>query len=155
MNSLVKIVPNVKKFNDYLFDVKKGTKPMMISGLTDVGKIHMAYSTRFYTDKPICIVTYNELQAKRIIKDLAFFGEKVHFFPKREVISFDYLAESKDTLFKRISVLNNIVKKKNKIMVINIISHNKCRIILGFIYFTRIATTKKGHRNCKQPNKDV
>ena len=120
MNSLIKIVPNVKKFNDYLFDVKKGTKPMMISGLTDVGKIHMAYSTRFYTDKPICIVTYNELQAKRIIKDLAFFGEKVHFFPKREVISFDYLAESKDTLFKRISVLNNIVKKKNKIIVTTI-----------------------------------
>ena len=102
MNSLVKVVPNVKKFNDYLFDVKKGTKPMMISGLTDVGKIHMAYSTRFYTDRPICIITYNELQAKKIIKDLAFFGENVRFFPKRDVISFDYLAESKDTLFKRI-----------------------------------------------------
>ena len=35
MNELIKIVPNVKKFNDYLFDVKKGTTPMMLSGLTD------------------------------------------------------------------------------------------------------------------------
>ena len=38
MNSLIKIVPNVKKFNDYLFEVKKGTTPIMLSGLTDVEK---------------------------------------------------------------------------------------------------------------------
>lgn len=38
MNSLVKITPNIKKFNDYLFEVKKGTTPIMLSGLTDVRK---------------------------------------------------------------------------------------------------------------------
>ena len=101
----------MQKYNDYIFNVKKGTNPIMLSGLTDTGKIHMAYSTRFYTEKPICIITYNELQAKKIIKDLAFFGETVRMFPKRDIVSFDYIAESKDTLYKRISVLNNIVKK--------------------------------------------
>lgn len=120
MNSLVKNVPNVKKFNDYLFELKKGTNPIMLSGLTDVGKIHMAYSTKFYSEKPICIITYNEMQAKKMIKDLAFFGEKVKFFPKRDVISFDYVAESKDTLFKRISVLNQLVKNEKKIIVTTI-----------------------------------
>ena len=120
MNSLIKTLPNVKKFNDYIFDVKKGVNPIMLSGLTDVGKIHMAYSTKFYTEKPICIITYNEMQAKKIIKDLAYFGEKVKFFPKRDVISFDYVAESKDTLFKRISVLNKLVKKDKKIIVTTI-----------------------------------
>jgi len=120
MNSLIKTVPNVKKFNDYLFEVKKGTNPIMLSGLTDVGKIHMAYSTKFYSEKPICIITYNEMQAKKIVKDLAFFGEKVKFFPKRDVISFDYVAESKDTLFKRISVLNKLVKNDKKIIVTTI-----------------------------------
>ena len=120
MNSLIKTVPNVKKFNDYLFEINKGTSPIMLSGLTDVGKIHMAYSTKFYSEKPICIITYNELQAKKIIKDLAFFGEKIKFFPKREVISFDYVAESKDTLFKRISVLNQLVKNEKKIIVTTI-----------------------------------
>jgi len=120
MNSLVKITPNVKKFNDYLFEINKGTSPIMLSGLTDVGKIHMAYSTRFYSEKPICIITYNEMQAKKIIKDLAFFGESVKFFPKRNVISFDYIAESKDLLFDRISVLNSLVKKERSIIVTTI-----------------------------------
>ena len=120
MNSLIKAVPNVKKFNDYLFELNKGTTPIMLSGLTDVGKIHMAYSTKFYSEKPICIITYNEMQAKKIIKDLAYFGDKVRFFPKRDVISFDYVAESKDTLFKRISVLNALVKQEMQIVVTTI-----------------------------------
>ena len=109
-------MPNVKKFNDYMFDVKTGKNPMMISGLTDVGKVHMAYSTRFYSEKPICIVTYNELQAKKLMKDLKFFGEKIDYFPKREIITFDYVAESKDDLFDRIAILNNIVNGKAKLV---------------------------------------
>ena len=120
MNSLVKTLPNVKKFNDYIFDVKRKVSPIMVSGLTDVGKIHIAYSTGFYTEKPICIITYNELQAKKIMKDLAYFGDTVKFFPKRDVLSFDYIAESKDIFFKRISVLNRLTKKENQIIVTTI-----------------------------------
>ena len=120
MNTLLKTMPNVKKFNDYMFDVKSGKTPMMLSGLTDSGKVHMAYSTKFYAEKPIFIVTYNELQAKKIIKDLKFFGDKVEYFPKREIITFDYIAESKDDLFDRIAVLNNIVKNKSQVIVTTI-----------------------------------
>ena len=120
MNSLVKTLPNVKKFNEYIFDVKKGTSPIMLSGLTDSGKVHMAYSTAFYSEKPICIITYNELQAKKIIKDLEYFKDTIKFFPKRDVLSFDYIAESKDTIFNRISVLNRLTKKENQIIVTTI-----------------------------------
>ena len=120
MNSLIKTMPNVRKFNEYMFDVKSGKTPMMLSGLTDIGKIHMMYSTRFYAEKPICLITYNELQAKKLIKDLAYFGEKIDFFPKREIITFDYMAESKDSVFDRILVLNRIVKGEAKIVVTTI-----------------------------------
>ena len=75
-----------------MFDVKTKKTPIMLSGLTDLGKVHMAYSTRFYAEKPICIVTYNELQAKKLMKDLDFFGESIDFFPKREILTFDYIA---------------------------------------------------------------
>ena len=120
MNPLIKIMPNVKKFNDYIFDVKSGKNPMMLSGLTDTGKVHFAYSTRFYSEKPICLITYNELQAKKLMKDMKFFGEKIEFFPKREIVTFDYMADSKDTLFDRIAVLDNIVRGKSKIVITTI-----------------------------------
>ena len=117
MNSLVKVVPNVKKYKTYLEDVKNKINPMMISGLTDSGKVHLAYSTCFYAERPICIVTYNELQAKKIIKDLAYFEDSIEYFPKNEILAYDYLTESKDSLFERIEVLNNIVNKKARIIV--------------------------------------
>ena len=120
MNSLIKVVPNVKKYKMYLEDVKKEITPMMVSGLTDSGKIHLAYSTHFYAEKPICIVTYNEMQAKKIIKDLEYFQEDIFFFPKKEIFAYDYLAESKDNLYERINVLNNIKNKKTKVIVTTI-----------------------------------
>lgn len=92
----------------------------MISGLTDSGKMHFAYSTYFYQEKPLCIVTYNEMQAKKLIKDLNYFDEDVEYFPKKEIFAYDYIAESNDTLFERIKVLNNIKNNTSKIIVTTI-----------------------------------
>ena len=120
MDSLTKIVPNVKKYSDYLFDINKGKTPIMLSGLTDTGKVHMVYSTKFYTDKPICIITYNEMQAKKIKKDFDFFEDHVRLFFKRDVANFDYIAESKDILHERISNLNDIMENKAPIIITTI-----------------------------------
>lgn len=120
MNEIVKILPNFKKYNDYIENVKKLTSPIMLSGLTDVAKVHFAFSTFFYAERPICIITYNELQARKIIKDLQYFSNKIDFFPKREIVSYDFLAESTDTSYDRINCLNNIYNKKAKIIVTTI-----------------------------------
>ena len=120
MNEAVKVLPNFKKFNEYINNVKVGTNPIMLSGLTDVAKVHFAYSTFFYVEKPICIITYNEMQAKRLISDLQYFSKDIEYFPRREILSYDYLAESKDNSYDRIKALNNIYTKKAKIVVTTI-----------------------------------
>ena len=120
MNEIVKILPNFKKFNDYIDNVKSGTSPIMLSGLTDSAKVHFAYSTFFYTDKPICIITYNELQAKKIIRDLQYFSNDISYFPRREILSYDYLAGSTEIYHDRINCLNSIYNKKSKIIVTTI-----------------------------------
>ena len=134
MDESIKILPNFKKFNSYIDDVKQGISPIMLSGLTDVAKIHFAYSTFFYTEKPICIVTYNELQAKKIIKDLQYFTNKVEYFPRREILSYDYLAESKDISNERINCLNNIYSKKAKIIVTTIESASQKIVTKNELY---------------------
>ena len=83
-----------------------------------MGKIQLIEATREYADRNICIVTYNELQAKKIIKDLQYFSNNVVYFPKREIVSYDYVAESKDLPYERIEALNKLytelTKRKNK-----------------------------------------
>ena len=120
MNEIIKVLPNFKKFNDYINNVKQGTRPIMLSGLTDVAKVHFAYATYFYTEKPICIITYNELQAKKIINDLKYFETEIDYFPRREILAYDYLAESKDISYDRIKCLNNIYTKNAKVVVTTI-----------------------------------
>ena len=134
MNELIKVLPNFKKFSDYIENVKKKTSPIMLSGLTDGGKIHFAYATHFYAERPICIITYNELQAKKIIKDLNYFTEDIEYFPKRDILTFDYIAESKETLNHRIQTLNKIKSGKAKVIVTTIESLSQKMIARDTLY---------------------
>ena len=143
MNEIVKILPNFKKFNDYIENVKNNTNPIMLSGLTDSGKVHFAYSTYFYAEKPICIITYNELQAKKILKNLEYFSDNINYFPKKEIMAYDYLAESKDITYNRIACLNNIYDKKAKIIVTTIEAVSQ-KIVEKDVLYKNILNLKLG-----------
>jgi len=122
MNEIITKLGEPKKFQEYIEEIKKKNSPITISGLSDVGKIHIAYATKEFSKKPICIITYNEIQAKKIIKDLAYFEneQNISYFPKREIATYDYIAQSKDLPYERIDTLNKIKNGKAKIVVTTI-----------------------------------
>lgn len=60
------------------------------------------------------------MQAKKIKKDFDFFEDHVRLFPKRDIANFDYIAESKDVLYERISNLNDIMENKVPIIITTI-----------------------------------
>ena len=123
MNTIISKLQELQKFKQYIQEIEEKNSPITISGLSDVGKIQFAYSTKQSLNRPICIVTYNEIEARKIVKDLSYFTnefEEVLYFPKREIASYDYIAESKDLPYERIEVLNKVQKKKAKIVVTTI-----------------------------------
>lgn len=120
MNSLIQMLENSKKFNSYIQNINNKISPVMLTGLTDVAKIYFTYATKEYANKNICIVTYNEIQAKKILKDIRYFTDKVVFLPKREIVTYDYIAESKDLPYERIEALNKIYTNKVDIAITTI-----------------------------------
>lgn len=120
MNALIKMLSNSKKFNSYLEDIKNKKSPVMLTGLTDVSKTYFSYGTSEYINNNICIITYNEIQAKRLVKDISYFNENVVLLPKREIVTYDYVAESKDLPYERIEALNKIYEGKAKVIVTTI-----------------------------------
>ena len=114
MNFLIKELENKPKFSEYISKIKEKISPIMIAGLSSVGKTQLIEATKKYTNQNICILTYNELQARKIIKDLQYFTNNVVYFPKREVASYDYIAESKDLPYERIDTLNKIYAQSKK-----------------------------------------
>lgn len=118
MNIIIDELTKLSKFQEYVGKIEEKISPITISGLSDVGKVQFIAGTYESIKKPICIVTYNEIQAKNIIKNLSFFeNDLVEYFPKREIVPYDFIAESKDLPYERINVLNKLEQGKVKIVV--------------------------------------
>lgn len=120
MNYIIEELTKLQKFKEYAQEIKEKNSPITILGLSDVGKIQFEIATYETIKKPICIITYNEIQAKNIIKNLSYFTNEVEYFPKREIAPYDFIAESKDLPYERIDILNKIQNKQAKIIVTTI-----------------------------------
>ena len=120
MNTIIGELGKNPKFCEYIKNIENKTSPISISGLTDVGAVHMMAGTKEFTKKPICIITYNEIQAKKMVEDLKYFTDKVEYLPKKEIVTYDFVAESKDLPYERIEALNKIQENKNIIIVTTI-----------------------------------
>ena len=127
MNLLIEKLNKNQKFKQYILDIKNNISPISLSGLSDVGKAHIVLGMLLETKKPICIITYNEMQAKKLIKDLQFFASKTNinekqivYMPRKEISPYDYESQSKELPYERIEVLNKLYTKENRIFVTTI-----------------------------------
>ena len=120
MNTILGELGKSSNFVKLTRNIENKKSPIAISGLNDVGMVEVLTSVYEYTKKPICVLTYNEIQAKRIFQDIKYFTENVIYFPKKEVVTYDYVAESKENLYERIEALNKIKNKRSQIIVTTI-----------------------------------
>ena len=120
MNTILGELGKNPKFCEYIKNIENKKSPIAISGLTDVGMVQMLSATKEFAKKPICIITYNEMQARKIIEDLKYFTDKITYIPKKEIVTYDYVAESKDLPYERIEALNQVQGMKTGIVVTTI-----------------------------------
>ena len=120
MNSILGELGRSPKFCEYVKNIEQKISPISIWGLNDVGETQIIAGTAEFSKKPVCIITYNEIQAKQIIENLKYFAGKIVYLPKKEIVTYDYVAESKNLPYERIEALNQIIRKKNLIVVTTI-----------------------------------
>lgn len=123
MNFLIKTLEENKKFQELTKQISK-TGPIAISGLVDVEKLHVLAGIFNETKRPMVLVTYNEIQARKLYQDLKKLIKQTYFFPKKEITSYEYVAQSKEIEYKRIDVLNKMYlakKQKEPIIIVTTI----------------------------------
>jgi len=121
MNTIIGELGKSKKFVDLSRQIDKVKSPISLSGLTGVGMTEIITAINAYNKKPILLVTYNEIQARKILQNLRTFQkDNVVLFPKKEIVTYDYVAESKDLPYERIETLTKIKENKNLIIVATI-----------------------------------
>ena len=134
MNTILGELGKNPKFGEYIKSIENKKSPIVISGLTDVGMVQILAATKEFVKKPICIITYNEIQARKIAEDLNYFTDKVIYLPKKEIVTYDYVAESKDLPYERIDALNKIQDLKTGIVVTTIEAVNQKMISSKDLY---------------------
>ncbi len=164
MNTILGELGKSEKFVKMVNQIGNKQSPIGISGLTSVGMLQILASINEYLKKPIVIITYNEIQARQIMENLKFFTDKAIFFPKKEIVTYDYVTESKDLPYERIDTLNKLKGRKNQIIVTTIeavmqklpskktLFKNMCTFKVGEVY--SLDTIKKtlvnlGYTRCE------
>ena len=102
MNTIIGEIGKNSKFIELNNQIENKKSLIQISGLTDMGMLQIIDGINEFGKKPICIVTYNEIQAKKIYEDLRYFSENVILFPKKVFLN-----------YKNYNYNKNIKKKDN------------------------------------------
>jgi len=66
MNKMLNELSNIQKYSEYLKNIRDKKTPIILSGLTDISKNIFISSTSAFLEKNICVITYNEIQAKKL-----------------------------------------------------------------------------------------
>ncbi len=120
MNTILGDLGKSNKFTELIKQIENKESPIGISGLSNIGMLQILASINEYAKKSIAIITYNEIQAKQLLESLKFFTDKAIYFPKKEVVTYDYVAESKDLPYSRIEVLNKLRSRRSYILITTI-----------------------------------
>lgn len=145
MNLILKELEKSSKYNDFIKNFENKKSPIAISGLTGVAEASIIAKCLEQTKRPIFIITYNEIQAQALVNDLKFFTEDVAYLPKKEIITYDYVAESKNLPYERIEILNKIYKKQ-KLIIVTSVETIKQKIISKDTLYKNVLNFKVGDR---------
>ncbi|MDO5556763.1 MAG: transcription-repair coupling factor [Clostridia bacterium] len=155
MNTIINDFLEQQKVKEIIKGIKEKLSPIIISGLNDVVKNIIIQAIKEETSKPICIITYNEIQARKIISDLKNFTDNFIFFPKKEIVSYDYVSESREIAFARIDVLNQIYDGKCKLIITTIEAIMQNMIPKDALYRNKIRLKVGNTKNLNELKQDL
>ncbi|MGE4282586.1 MAG: transcription-repair coupling factor [Clostridia bacterium] len=119
MKGFTDILLELEEYKSLLSSIKEKVKPVNIIGASDSQKAHLIYSLYEHTQRSCLVVTYNDLQAKKIYEDLLFFlGERVKLFPAKEFVFYDIEASSTDILQDRLKAINELCTDHEETIII-------------------------------------
>ena len=109
MNILNYLPENSDEFSEILSSVQCGKYPININGTADAQKAHLISSICERSGKKAFVVTYNDLQAKRLCEDLSYFYEgKCVYIPPKEMLLYKVDARGREIDNMRAAALGDL-----------------------------------------------
>lgn len=118
MKEITEKLLEIQSLKEYFENNKFG--PIKVLGLSDVAKSCIPEVIQEKSKRPVFIVTYNELQAQRLHKNIKSINKNAIYIPKKDIITYDYDAQNMDILYSRIDNLIKLYNNEAEIVVVSI-----------------------------------
>lgn len=117
LNSLLAPLLELDSYQKLLEDIKKEITPVFVSGVIDVQKTHLMYAVEEHLQRPIVILTYNEVRAKAICEDLRFFTKNYLYYPAKDLLFYSADVHSTEMNRQRFVAIEQLMQGKRPILV--------------------------------------
>lgn len=99
---------------------KEEISPITILGLSDVSKAVISGIIKENTKNQVLVVTYNELQAQKLHKNIKNICQDAIYIPRKDIVTYEYDAQNMDIFYSRMSSLIKLQNKEAKIVIVSI-----------------------------------
>ena len=120
MKEIAEKLFSIEAIKEFLEKLKKQDSPITILGLSDVSKACITTVMQEEAKRNILVITYNELQAQNLHRNLEYIHQNVNYIPKKDIITYDYDVQSMDILYKRLDGLLKLYNNEVEITVVSI-----------------------------------
>lgn len=109
-------------YNEILKRLQRPNQTVAATGLVDAQKPYMMYGVASHLQKPILVVTSNEVRAKQISDDLRFLydEDEVAVYPAQDVLFYGADVHSADITVERMMIKESLLQGENIIVVTSI-----------------------------------
>ena len=120
LKGLLEPFENSTEFESIATGISNERYPIGIYGVSESGKVYIMDNIFENINKSMVVVTQSDMEAKNVYEDLLLYTNDVHYFPAKEMVFYNIDAISGDLRWARLKVINEILKKKKKIVVTSI-----------------------------------
>lgn len=121
MKPLIEPLLELDTYNQLKQSIIKNETPLLTLGVLDSQKCHLMYALNQHLDRPILVITSNDLRVKEISEDMQYFNQNnVAVYPSKDVIFYTADVHSLDIVKKRISVIKSTLSNETPIIVLSI-----------------------------------
>ena len=118
MEELVKKLLNIESLKKII--EAENPSPITILGLSDVSKACLIDGICEEIKRKLLLVTYNELQAQKLYKNIKSLNSRAIYIPKKDIVTYEYDAQNMDILYARIEAIKKLYNNETEIVITSI-----------------------------------
>lgn len=110
-----------ESYQKLLEDLEHHHSPILATGILDSQKAHLIYALQAHANRPIIILTHNEMKAKEIYEDMQFFiKDEIYIYPSKDILFYSADVHSIDIVRQRLNILKTLLDNKKPTIILSV-----------------------------------